>query len=96
MYRETCREGQNTTKADFYVDPGHFSQGCLEVEIFEHKEVTVKPVAKAKPQLKPPVTLSLVSILIRERKRIDIDTQPFDQDCFAVSQAMEQYDSTIL
>ena len=58
------------------------------VAFFEHKEVTEKPVAKATPQLKPPMTLSPVSIPILERKWIDIDTQPFDQNCFAVSTAM--------
>ena len=50
----------------------------------EHKEVTEKTVAKAKPQLKPPMTLSPVSSPTRERKWVDIDTQPFDQVCFAV------------
>ena len=50
----------------------------------EHEEVTEKTVANAKPQLKPPMTLSLVSSPTRERKKIDIDTQLLDQDCFAV------------
>ena len=31
---------------------------------FEHKEVTGKPVAKAKPQLKPPVTSCLLSLFL--------------------------------
>ena len=35
---------------------------------FEHKEVTGKPVAKAKPQLKSPMTLSPLSVPIRQRK----------------------------
>ena len=72
----------------------------IALEIFEHKEVTVKfvaferkeatvkPVAKAKPQLKPAVTLFPVSIPVRERKMKDIETQRFDQKCFAVSKAM--------
>ena len=51
--------------------------------VFEHEEVTVKPVAKAKPQLK--VSYDTVSCLY---SYIDIDTQPFDHDCFAVSKAM--------
>ena len=51
--------------------------------VFEHKEVTVKPVAKAKPQLK--VSCDTVSCLY---SYLDIDTQPLDHDCFAVSKAM--------
>ena len=47
-----------------------------------------KLVAKAEPRPKPAVTLSLISIPIRERKWIDIDTQPLDQSCFAVSKFM--------
>ena len=60
----------------------------VDLEIFEHKDVTGKPVARAKPQLKPSVTLSLVSIPVRDRKWIDIETPRFDQKCFAVSKVM--------
>ena len=59
----------------------------ISLEIFEHK-VTVKLVAKAKPQPKPAVTLSSISIPVRERKWIDINPERFRQDCFAVSKAM--------
>ena len=45
-------------------------------------------VAKAKPRPKPAVTLSLISIPLRERKWIDINPDRFRQDCFAVSKAM--------
>ena len=48
----------------------------------------MKLVAKAKPQPKPAVTLSPISIPVRERKWIDINPERFRQDCFAVSKAM--------
>ena len=50
--------------------------------------VTGKLVAKAKPQPKPTVILSPISIPVRERDRIDINPQRFRQDCFTVSKAM--------
>ena len=53
----------------------------------EHR-VTGKPVAKAKPQTKPTVTLSPISILVRERNWIDINPKRFREDCFAVSKPM--------
>ena len=46
---------------------------------------TEKPVAKARPRPKPTFTLSLVSILYRERKWIDIESGPSSQGCFEVS-----------
>ena len=55
-------------------------------ENVEHR-VTVKPVAKARPRLKLAVTLSSISIPIRERKWIDINPETFCEDCFA-SKAM--------
>ena len=57
------------------------------LESFEHR-VTGKPVAKARPQLKPAVTQSLISIPVRERNRIDNNPERFRQDCFPVSKAM--------
>ena len=46
-------------------------------------------VAKARPQLKPAVTLSSVSIPVRDRKWIDIETQrSHDQKCCQASKAM--------
>ena len=49
------------------------------------------PVVKARPRLKPTVTLSSVSILVRDRKWIDIETQRSDdQKCFQVSKAIEE------
>ena len=45
-------------------------------------------LSKAKPRSKPALTLSLVSILYRERKRIDVDRGKFSQGCFNVSKFM--------
>ena len=47
-----------------------------------------KPVAKVKPQPKPAVTLSPVSLPIRERKWIDINPETFNEGCCAVSKFM--------
>ena len=49
---------------------------------------TGKFVAKAQPRPKPAVTLSPVSIPIRERKWIDINPASFNEGCFAVSKFM--------
>ena len=49
---------------------------------------TRKLVAKAKPQPKPIVTLSLVSIPSRERKWMDINPGTYSQGCFEVSKFM--------
>ena len=57
------------------------------IERVDHR-VTGKPVAKAWPQLKPTVTLSPISVAVRERNWIDINPERFRQDCFAVSKAM--------
>ena len=46
---------------------------------------TGKLVAKVKPRPKLIVILSSNSVPINERKLIDIDTQPFDQNCFELS-----------
>ena len=54
----------------------------ISLESVEHR-VTGKPVAKAGPQLKPAVTLSPISIPLRERKCKDIDPKPFNVGCFA-------------
>ena len=48
----------------------------ISLENDEHR-VTVELVAKAKPQLKPAVTLSLVSIPVRERQWIDINPEQY-------------------
>ena len=51
------------------------------LEGVEHR-VTGKPDAKAGPQLKPAVTLSPISIPLRERNWTDITPERFRQDCF--------------
>ena len=59
----------------------------ISLENVEHR-VTGKLVAKANPQPKPAVTLSLISFPVRERNWIDINKERFRQDCFTVSDAM--------
>ena len=59
----------------------------ISFENTEHR-VTGIPVVKARPRLKSAVTLSPISIPLRERKWIDINPERFRQDCFAVSKAM--------
>ena len=57
----------------------------METKKEEHRAL-VRPVAKARPRLKPAVTLSSVSVPPHERKWIDIEEH--DHDCFTVSKAM--------
>ena len=57
------------------------------IENTEHRE-TGKPVAKARPRLKPAVTLSSVSFPARDRKWTDINPEEYDHDCFSVSKAV--------
>ena len=52
---------------------------------------TGKPVAKARPRLKPAVTLSHISIPVRERNWMDINPEKFHQDCCTVSKAMIRF-----
>ena len=49
---------------------------------------TGKLVVKAEPRPTPTLTLSLVSILYRERKWIDVEPAKFSQGCFEVSKFM--------
>ena len=57
------------------------------------------PIAKARPRQKPTVTLTSVSIPVRERRWMDIETQrSHDQKCFDVSKAMtrlQRHDQTV-
>ena len=49
----------------------------------------MKPIAKARPRQKPTVTLTSVSIPVRERIWIDIETQrSHDHKCYEVSKAI--------
>ena len=59
----------------------------ISLENVEHR-VTGTRVAKAKPRPKPAVTLSPISIPVRERTQIDINPEKIREDCFAVSKAM--------
>ena len=65
----------------------------------EEDTASEKPIAKARPRQKPTVTLPSVSILVRERKRIDIETQrSHDQKCFEVTKAITRllrHDQTV-
>ena len=56
----------------------------------EEHRVARRHVAKARPRLKLAVTLSSISVPVRERKWIDINPDRFCQDCFTVSQAMSR------
>ena len=57
------------------------------LENAEHRATGI-PVAKANPRLKPAVTMSSISVPLRERKWIDVNPERFRQDCFVVSKAM--------
>ena len=51
-----------------------------------------KPIAKERPWQKPTVTLTSVSILVLERKWIDIETQrSHDHKCYEVSEAIARF-----
>ena len=60
---------------------------------------SVKPIAEARPGQKPTVTLAPVSILVTEKKWIEIETQRSnDLVCFEVSKAVTRllrYDETV-
>ena len=76
-----------------------FVTESMETKEEEEHRASGRPVARARPRLKPAVTLSSVSIPIRDRKWIDIETQrSHDQKCFAVSKAMTRllrHDQTV-
>ena len=54
----------------------------------EERKASGRLVAKARPRLKPAVTLSSVSVPQRERTWIDINPEKHHHDCFLVSKAM--------
>ena len=57
----------------------------------EQEVASEKPIAKAGPRQKPTVTLISVSILVHERKWIDIETKRWnDHTCFEVSKAVSR------
>ena len=65
----------------------------------EEDTASEKPNAKARPRQKPTVTQTSVSIPVRDRKWIDIETQrSHDQKCCQVSKAMTRllpHDQTV-
>ena len=65
----------------------------------EENTTLVKPVAKARPRLKPTVTLTSTSFPVLERIWIDIETQRSNnQKCFEVSKAITrllQHDQSV-
>ena len=65
----------------------------------EEDRASGKPIAKARPRQKPTVTMTSVSIPVRERKWIDIETQrSHDQKCHEVSKAITRllrHDTTV-
>ena len=64
------------------------------------EKASEKTIAKARPRQKPAVTLTSVCIPVRERKRIDIETQRSpNQKCYEVSKAITRllrHDQTVL
>ena len=62
----------------------------ISLENVEHT-VTVKSVATAKPRPMPTLTLSPISIPVRERNWIDSNPERFRPDCFPVSKAWSDH-----
>ena len=61
---------------------------AMQTKEEEHR-ASRRLLAQARPQLKPAVMLSSVSILVRDRKWMDMETQRSqDQKCYQVSKAM--------
>ena len=58
----------------------------------EENTASEKPIAKARPRLKPTITLTWISIPVLEKIWIDIETQRSnDQKCFEVSKAITRW-----
>ena len=58
-----------------------------------------KPIAKARPRMKSTITLTPVSVPLRERKCVDVDAGSYDYECLFVSKAMirsTRHDQNIL
>ena len=60
----------------------------METKEEEEHRASERPVARARPRLKPALTLSSVSVPPRERLWIDINRVRYHHDCFMVSKAM--------
>ena len=65
----------------------YVTESTETIEDEEHR-ASGRLVAKARPRLKPAVTLYSASVPLRERKCIDINPEKYHHDCFVVSKAM--------
>ena len=54
----------------------------------EDHGATGKPIAKARPGIKSTITLTPVSVPLRERKWVDVDPGSYDHECYVISKAM--------
>ena len=57
------------------------------IEDDEHRALG-KPIAKARPRMKPTATLTPVSVPLRERKWVDVNPGSYDHECHVISKAM--------
>ena len=57
------------------------------IEDEEHRALG-KPIAKARPRMKLTITRTPVSVLLRERKRVDVNPGSYDHECYVISKAM--------
>ena len=54
----------------------------------EEHEASGKPIAEARPRMKSTISLTPVSVPLRERKWVDVNPGSYDHECFVVSKAM--------
>ena len=59
------------------------------IEDKEHGAVG-KPVAKARPRMKSTITLTPVSVSLREREWVDVDPGRYDHECYVTAKAMNR------
>ena len=75
----------------------HVTESMLTTK--EEDTASGKPIAEARPRQKPTVTLTPVSILVLDRKWIDIETQrSHDDKCYRVSKAitrLQRHDQSV-
>ena len=57
------------------------------IEDEEHRALG-KPIAKARPRMKSTITLTPVSVPLRERKWVDVNPESYDHECYVISKAM--------
>ena len=64
----------------------------------EQRRASEKPIAKARPRMKSTITLTPVTVPLRERMWMDINPGDYDHKCCVVSKAMTRllrHDQTI-